>query len=157
MNASFQRIALYLTGGGLLLVWLDPPAGIMQYILIAGLILAFAYLDSFIARRSRVAGNNPKVISMGAFRARQKHRAGTAAAGRERRVLRPAYSSAYHSEVDALLQILRSDGLNPMMVTQNRSGAMASPVYMIMLPEKELRQAKPLIDLYVVQSAKAPS
>ena len=94
---------------------------------------------------------------MGAFRAQNQAGKGFVASVRERKVLRPAYSSAYYSDVDALLEILRAEGMNPMMVTQNRSGSRSSSLYMIMLSEKELRRAKHLIDLYVVQSAKTPS
>ena len=157
MSASFHKISLYLVSGGLLLTWIDPPAGITGYVLIVGLILGFAYLDIFLSRRSSGKSNDPKVVSMGEFRARQHQGGGFTGGNRERRVLIPAYSSAYLSDVDALMQILRSEGMNPMMVTQNRSGSKSAPHYMIMLPEKEHRQAKPLIDLYLVQTAKTPS
>lgn len=157
MSAPFHKIGMYLICGGLLLTWIDPPAGFTGYVLIVGLILCFAYLDILLAKRNRQTGNDPKVVSMGAFRAQNQRSSGPSPGGRERRVLRPAYTSAYYAEVDALLQILRGEGLNPMMVTQNRSGSRSSPIYMIMLSEKELRRAKPMIDLYVMQSAKTPS
>lgn len=156
MSASFHKICVYLICGGLLLTWIDPPAGFTGYVLIVGMILAFAYLDIYFSRRYRQTSNDPKIVSMGAYRAKHS-RGGGMPAGRERQVLRPAYSTAYHSDVDALLQILRSEGMNPMMVTQNRGGARSSPLFIVMLPERELRRAKPLIDLYVIQSAKAPS
>lgn len=129
----------------------------MGYALIVVLILCFAYLEVYLSRRHRRTSNDPKVVSMGAYRAKNQGGESFAGGSRERKVLRPAYSSAYHSDVDALLQILRGEGMNPMMVTQGRSGSQSSPVYMIMLSERELRRAKPLIDLYVVQSAKSPS
>lgn len=143
--------------GGLLLTWIDPPAGLMGYVLIVGMILCFAYLEIYLSRRHRRGSNDPKVVSMSAYRAKNQRGEGFTGGSRERKMLRPAYSSAYYSDVDALLQILRDEGMNPMMVTQGRSGSQSSPEYMIMLSEKELRRAKPLIDLYVVQSAKSPS
>ncbi len=157
MNAPLQRIGLYLVGGGLLLTWLQPPDGVVGTLLIIAIIVVFAYVDAMLLRRAASSTGHPKVISMGAFRARQNSRSSTGAGTRERRVLRPVYNSAYHSDVDSLLRILRAEGLNPMMVTHNRSGARNGPLYMIMLPEKEIRRAKPIIDMYVVQSAKTPS
>lgn len=156
MNAPGNRITAYLLGGGLLLTWLNPPEGLVGYLIVGALIIAFAYLDALLAGRSGRAGGD-KVVSLKAFKARQKTRAEGGTGGRERRVLRPVYSSTFRGDVESLLQVLRAEGMNPMMVTQNRGGAKNSPFYMVMLPEKDVARAKPLIDLYTMPSARRPS
>jgi hypothetical protein len=98
-----------------------------------------------------------KVVSLGAFKAKQKSRTEGSGVGRERRGLRPVYSSVFRSDVESLLEVLRAEGMNPMMVTQNRGGAKNLPFYMVMLQEKDAAQAKPIIDLYAIPSAKKPS
>ncbi|MCZ6472868.1 MAG: hypothetical protein O7A08_11985 [SAR324 cluster bacterium] len=157
MNRSYHRIGLYLAGGGLLLTWLQLPEGVLGVLTIIAMIVVFAYVDTLLRRHPAPPINHPKVVSMGAFRARQSSRSAGAMGPRERKVLRPVYNSIYYGDVDSLLQILRAEGLNPMMVTNNSSGAKNGPLYMIMLPDREIRRAKPLIDVYVVQTAKTPS
>jgi hypothetical protein len=156
MNAPWNRIFFYLLGGGLLLTWLAPPEGLFRLLFIAGLILAFAYLDALLSRRAS-SSTGGKVVSLGAFKAKQKSRTEGSGIGRERRGLRPVYSSVFRSDVESLLEVLRAEGMNPMMVTQNRGGAKNLPFYMVMLQEKDAAQAKPIIDLYAIPSAKKPS
>ena len=157
MGASLHRIGIYVVGGGLALTWLEPPEGIIRHLLVIGLILAMAYLDSFLLQQNKAQPGDPKVVSLRAFRAKRQNRPGGGGSGRERCVLRPVYNSSFYSDVDALLRILRTEGLHPLMVTHSRGGAKSTPLYMIMLPDKDVGRAKPLIDMYLVQSAKTPS
>ena len=155
MNAPWSRIFAYPVGGGLFLTWFEPPDGALRFFLIGGMIIAFGYLDGILTRRA-ASSNGGRVVSLRAFRARQKKRSGSAGA-RERRILRPVFSSAYHGEVETLLQLLRAEGMSPMMVTQNRKETRDSPFYMVMLPESEIERARPLINRYAAETAKRPS
>ena len=155
MNSPWSRICAYLVGGGLFLTWVEPPYGAFRLALIGVLIVAFGYLDGFLNRRS-VPSDAGRVVSMQAFRAGRKKGTGNAG-NRERRMLRPVFSSAYHGEVETLLRMLRAEGLRPMMVTQNRKESPDSPFYMVMLPDDELERALPLINRYEAEAAKRPS
>jgi hypothetical protein len=61
------RIALYVGGGGLIITWLDPPAGLAQYVLILLLIVAAAYVDSWLFR-SRKGRSGQNVVSLSVLR-----------------------------------------------------------------------------------------
>ena len=156
MNAPWNRTFAYLFGGGLVLTWLEPTDGAFRVLAIGGLIVAMAYLDGFLGHGASAPGDG-RVVSLKAYRARRKARAENGTASRGRRILRPVFSSAYHRDVETLLQVLRAEGMNPMMVTQNRSGSKNAHFYLVMLPEGEVERAKPLIALYGADSAKKPS
>ncbi|HKI96841.1 MAG TPA: hypothetical protein VKB51_00070 [bacterium] len=150
------RIALYVGGGGLIITWINPPAGLIQYALIGLLIVGAAYLDAWLFRPDS-ARSKPNVVSLASLRRsrnRQQHGGGL---GRERRVLQTVYSSAYQGEVDELLGLLRSEGLNPMMVSQSARRGEAGHVYEVRLPDKEVPKARPLIQFFLLKSAKTPS
>ncbi len=139
------------------MTWLEPSEGIFRHLVVLALIVAFAYLEAQIAKRRRVPTDDPKVVSFKAFRARQKRRSEIGPSGRDRRVFRPVYTSGSLSDADGLLQIMRAEGLNPMMVTQSRGGGGNAASYVVMLPDGEVAKAKPIIDLHGVRSARKPS
>lgn len=149
------RILVYLAGGGLLLTWIDPPGGLMRYGLLLVLILAFAVVDHLLQRKRAALAHRHNVVSLGAYR-RQKQRRSGGTPGRERRVLKPVFHSAHFAEVDALLGVLRGEGLHPVMVTQNQEEPNRA-AYEIRLPEGELKPAQPLIEQYLLRSAQHPS
>jgi len=153
------RIALYLGGGGLLITWIDPPSGLLQYGLIGLLIVVAAYLDAWLfrpaAERPARAGRN--VVSLASLRqSRNRHQA-AAGLGRERRTPQTVFSSAAQGEVDELLHLLRSEGFNPIMVSQSVGGSESRHRYEVRLPEREVPKARPLVQFFLLKSAKAPS
>lgn len=153
------RIAIYIGGGGLIITWIDPPSGLLQYALVGLLIVGAAYLDAWLFRPSGAAsaGKGKNVISLAALRQSRNRRQAGGGMGRERRVLQTVFSSGYQNEVDELLGLLRAEGLNPMMVSQSTRREGNGHVYQVRLPEKEVPRAKPLIQFFLLKSAKSPS
>jgi hypothetical protein len=150
------RIALYIGGGGLIITWIAPPAGIAQYGLILVLIVAAAYLDAWLVR-PHAARPGRNVVSLATLRQSRIRRQAGGGLGRERRVLQTVFSSPFHGDVDELLGLLRSEGLNPMMVSQSAGRGNADRLYEVRLPEKEVPKARPLIQFFLLKSAKTPS
>lgn len=140
-----------------MLVWIDPPGGFAQYALILLLIVGSAYVDLwfFSQRKTKWPGKN--VVSLEKARQSRNRRQNPSAGNRERRILHTVYSSGFHPEVDELLNLLRAEGLNPIMVSAGSSQSEAGPVYEVRLSEKEAVKAKPLIQFFLVKSAKTPS
>jgi hypothetical protein len=150
------RIALYIGGGGLVITWLDPPAGIVRYGLILLLIVAAAYLDAWLFR-GQAERPEANVVSLASLRQSRNRRQAGLGLGRERRVLQTVFSSRFQGEVDELLGLLRAEGLNPMMVSQRPRQGEAEHRYEVRLPEKEVPKAKPLIQFFLLKTAKTPS
>lgn len=151
------RFIVYLGGGGLILNWLDPPQGIGLHLLILALVVGFAYLDRWLFRVGSPPIDQGNVVSLNAARQSRKLRQGQGGAARERKIFQTVYTSGLRSEVDTLLSLLRAEGLNPMMVSQQTAKGEGEAVYEVRLPEKELARAKPLIQFFLVKSAKTPS
>ncbi len=157
MKSPRNRIALYLGGGGLLLAWLDPPEGLVQIAVILALIVIMAYLDVLLSKGAENPDRNQKVVSLRNFRSQQVKRGPLGESGREKRMQHEVFRSIYQDEVEAILRMLRRDGFHPMMVTQNPVGEAGAPLYRIMLPEKDQKRARGLIERYHLQAAKKPS
>lgn len=151
------RIAIYIGGGGLIITWIDPPAGLAQYGLILLLIVGAAYLDAWLFRPRTHRSGERNVVSLASLRQSRNRRQAGGGSGRERRVLHTVYSSAFRGDVDELLGLLRSEGLNPMMVSQAARGGGGDHLYEVRLPEREVAKARPLIQFFLVKSAKSPS
>ena len=151
------RIAMYIGGGGLLATLADPPGGFAQFALVLLVIVGAAYMDHWLTRKRPQKWMGDNVISMDSVRQSRSKRHGSQTAVREKRVFQPVYSSAFHPEVQELLELLRTEGLNPMMVSQRLSRGDSSPVYEVRLPAKEVSKAKPLIQFFQLKSAKTPS
>ena len=151
------RLVLYVGGGGLIITWIDPPGGFTRSVLILVVIVGAAYCDLWLSRPRQPKWQGQNVISLTSVRRSRKRRQASGGSGRERRVLQTVYSSGYHQEVDELLGLLRAEGLNPIMVAQNRSRGGHGPIYDVRLPEKEVAKAKPLIQFFLVKTAKRPS
>lgn len=151
------RITIYTGGGGLLATLVDPPSGFAQFALVLLVIVGAAYMDHWLTRKRPPKWVGENVISMDSARQSRSKRHGSQTAMREKRVFQPVYSSAFHPEVQELLDLLRAEGLNPMMVSQRPSKGESSPIYEVRLPAKEVSKAKPLIQFFQVKSAKTPS
>jgi hypothetical protein len=151
------RIALYIGGGGLIFTWIDPPAGFTRYVLILVLIVAAAYLDLWLFRPRAGRSSERNVVSLAALRQSRNRRQVGGGLGRERRVLQTVYRTPLHAEVDELLALLRSEGLNPMMVSQSVRREGNGHLYEVRLPEKEVPRAKPVIQFFQLKTAKTPS
>jgi hypothetical protein len=151
------RIAMYIGGGGLLVTLADPPGGFAQFALVLLVIVGAAYTDHWLTRKRPQNWMGGNVISMDSVRQSRRKRHASQAAVREKRVFQPVYSSAFHQEVQELLDLLRSEGLNPVMVSQRPSRGESSPIYEVRLPAKEVSKAKPLVQFFQVKSAKTPS
>lgn len=151
------RFGLYLGGGGLVIMWIDPPRGLGQHLLILALIVGASYLDYWLfqSRPSYSKGGN--IVSLADLRHARNRRQGTGGMSRERRVLQMVFSTRVQGEVEDLLDMLRAEGLNPMMVSQGGGMGQNGTVFEVRLPEKEVQKAKPLIQFFVVKSAKTPS
>lgn len=150
------RIALYVGGGGLIITWLDPPAGLAQVALILLLIVAASYVDAWLFRPHAPRGGQ-NVVSLASLRQSRSRRASVAGLGRERRVLQTVFSSGFQPEVDELLGLLRSEGLNPIMISQASLHAEAGHEYEVRLPEREVPKARPLVQFFLLRSARTPS
>lgn len=151
------RIAMYIGGGGLLATLADPPGGFAQFALVLLVIVGGAYTDRWLSRKRPPKWMGGNVISMDSVRQSHRKRHVGQAAVREKRVFQPVYSSAFHQDVQELLDLLRSEGLNPMMVSQRPSRGESSPIYEVCLPAKEVAKAKSLVQFFQVKSAKTPS
>lgn len=152
------RYGLYLLGGALILTWAAPPKGLMSGALSFMLIVAGALLDHFLIKRGKMQqSSNPNVLSMSSFKASRSKRQTSPSGNRERRVLHPVFSSPFHGEVQALMNLLRSEGLSPIMLSSKAEGTLENALYEVRLPEKEVQQAKPLIMLFQIKSANKPS
>ena len=151
------RIAIYIGGGGLIITWIDPTPGFAQYGLILLLIVGAAYLDLWLFRPRLPRNADHNVVSLASLRQSRNRHPGLGGLGRERRVLQTVYSTGYQPEVDELLGLLRSEGLNPMMVSQSARRGDSGHVYEVRLPEKEVPRARPLIQFFLLKSAKSPS
>ncbi len=157
MERPGLRIAIYLVGGGLLLSWVAPQGGLTRVVAILALIVLCAYLDAFFFGRRKRDLSSDKVVSLGSFRAQRNRRPNQPDGGRERRVLQPVFNSSYLGEAESLTQILRAEGVRPLMVTQSPIGEKGSPHFKVMVPEAELGRAKPIVDLFLARSTKKPS
>jgi hypothetical protein len=151
------RIALYIGGGGLIITAIDPPGGFTKYGLILLLILAAAYLDRWLSRPHAPGWSGRNVILLSSPRQSRGKRAGPSPLGRERRLPQTVFRSGYQQEVDELLLMLRAEGFRPIMVSHQTPRAENGSSFEIRLPEKEVPKARPLIQFFLVKSAKAPS
>lgn len=147
------RMLCYLVGGALLLAWVDPPPGLLTFALVASIIVGAALLDHYLTRpRTAAPAEGPNVVNL---LGRRQHRARRAQnSGRERRVLYKVFSSGYQSEVNTLLRMLRAKGMNPMMVLQHVGSGRGEPVYEVRLPEGEVPHARPVIQIFLMHSAR---
>jgi hypothetical protein len=143
------RLAFYVAGGGLLLAWINPPPGLLEYALLLATIVAAAYLDEGLTQSPRSRGQPSGVVRMGGFRSRRNRRPGPARGKGDRPPLRPLYSTSRQTEVEGLLAVLRAKGLNPIMVTQKRAGGEAALSYEVRLPENELKWGQPILLQFV--------
>lgn len=151
------RIAFYVGGGGLIVTLVDPPSGLGQYALIGLLIVAAAYIDAWLLRPRTPQGKDRNVVSLSAIRHSRNRRQTGGGLGRERRVLQTVHSSGYRNEAEELLGLLRTEGFNPMMISQSAREAGGGHLYEVRLPEKEMTRARPLIQFFLLKSAKTPS
>ena len=151
------RIIIYLGGGGLILNWVEPPQGVGLHLLILALIVGFAYLDRWLFRMGSAPIDHCNVVSLNAARQSRKLRQGQGGNVRERKIFQTVYTSGLYQEVETLLSLLRAEGLNPMMVSRQAAKGEGEAVYEVRLPEKELAKAGPLIQFFLVKSAKNPS
>ena len=151
------RAFIYLGGGGLIILWIDPPRGLGQHLVILALIVGAAYLDHWLVRHRPSSRRGGNVVSMHEVRHSRHRRQGPGAVERERRVPQTVFTSRLRQEVDDLLTLLRSEGMNPMMVSQQSAQGDNGAIYQVRLPEHELAKAKPLIQFFLVKTAKTPS
>jgi len=154
MKLSY-RMGLYLLGGGALITWFNPTQGFLVFVLVIAVIIGSAYLDAYL-RQARRAGLDPKIVSLREWRSQHGRRAATPAGGRERRALRTVYTTALHADVEALLHMLRAEGMNPMMVSGPPDREQGDTLYQVRLPSQEVEPAKPLIRLFQMKYAKTP-
>lgn len=151
------RIIAYLGGGGMVVIWANPAPGLAQHLLILALIVGFAYLDRWMFKHSPSGAEQRNVVSLKSVRQTRSRRHGAGGAGREKRVFQTVFSSPTRHEVDHLLSLLRGEDLNPMMVSQKTTRGDSGTVYEVRLPEKEMVRAKPLIQFFLVKTAKSTS
>ena len=152
------RIALYLGGGGLLLSWIDPPAGLAQFALVGAIIVVSSYVDRWLFRPTGAgSGSARNVVSLHALRRSRQRRTGVDGAVRERRVLHTVFSSGAQNDVDEVLALLRGEGLNPVMISQSAVREGAGARYEVRLSDQELERGRPLVQFFLLKSTKKPS
>jgi len=150
------RIFIYLGGGGLVLHWVEPSPGIGLHLLILALVVGFAYLDRWLFRVGSAPVDQGNVVSLNAVRQSRNQRTSQGGATRGRRIFQTVYTGGLYKEVDTLLTLLRAEVLNPMMISQKTAQGEDEAVYEVRLPQKEIARAKPLIQFFLVRSAKTP-
>ena len=140
MRRPVLRIAAYLLAGGLLLAWADPPAGWVRFLAILGYIVAAAYFDALVVgawMRVRPTGRGAGKEALTRRGVRSK-----AGLGREQRRLRPVFQSPRLEQAELLVRRLRSEGLNPILVTHTETKENADRWYEVILTETEQKRAQ---------------
>jgi hypothetical protein len=71
--------------------------------------------------------------------------------------LQHVFSSRFQPDVDELLGLLRAEGLNPIMISQASRRGEPGHLYEVRLPEREVARARPLVQFFLLKTAKTPS
>lgn len=145
------RHILFLLLGGSALAWINPPEGITRYGLLLGVIFLGALAEHVLFKKNPPKMEKGKVVSMGSQKAKPARKKTWQT--RERRVLQPMFSSPSHAEADAVAMFLRGEGMNPVLVTQNKAGAKESVMFELRLPVEEAKTAKPMIERFLLKSS----
>ncbi len=155
--SPWMRIAGHLITGGLILTLIDPPDGIIKYGLIFAIIAGSAYLDRWLLqpRPAKLKGGN--VVSLSSYRQSKERNTTSSPSFRERRSFEQIFTSGFHEDIDELLALLRSEGLNPMMVSKSHSNGDSEPVYQIHLPSHEISKARPILKFFQLKTNKKQS
>ena len=143
----------YLVAGALLAMWIDPPPGIMRYGLIVAIIVGAAFLDAQFRGRRRGGAVSAKVVSLFGRRsgaAQSSKQSGT----RESRGMQLVFASPARSEADELLELLRGEGMRPVLASQNPMDRERSLQFEIRLPRAEAQRAQSTIELFKLRSTK---
>ena len=148
------RLIAYLFAGALALTWLDLPEGFTRYAAVIGLILVSAYVDTSIRGRKQRQAPPGNVVSLLGYRKAAGRQSGSAAL-RERRGMRRVFASPEHSEADELAQLLRTEGMKPIVVTSKPAGTREPTQFEIRLATQEAERAKPLVNWFKVRLGKS--
>ena len=150
------RLLIYLVSGALLVMWIAPPEGLYRYGLIIALIIVAAYVDAWTRVGRKSSPDRSNVVSLLGYR-KHHHRQGTAQQARERRSMTPVFSSQSQAEADELVQLLRGEGLRPVLVTAQSSERSFRIRYEIRLVHHEVERAQALVKWFKLRAGKHPN
>jgi hypothetical protein len=151
------RLLIFLVSGALLVMWIAPPEGLYRYALIVALIIVAAYVDAWSRGGRKAKPHRANVVSLLGYR---KHHARPHAGppgARERRAMTPVFSSHIQVEADELGQLLRGEGLRPVLVTAQSSDRSHRIRYEIRLTHPEAERAQALVKWFKLQAGKHPN
>ena len=150
-----HRFIIYIVGGGVLISWVLPPSGLLTLMLVLGWIFASAYLDAWLFAPVAPTADSPEA-SLSVLKAGNSQSRSFAKGARPRLTWVMVYGTHDRQDVEALLKILRAEGLNPIMLTE-RQDVSSDFLYGIRLPEKEVPRASPLVEMFQLRTFKKPS
>ena len=149
-----MRALVYLVSGSLLAMWIAPPQGIIRYGMIILMIVAAAYIDSWLRGWLKSGASPSNVVSLFGHQQERKKPSSPRASSRERSGMKLVFASQALSEADELLHLLRNEGLHAVLVTRNATGKQATLQFEIRLPQREAKRAQPLVELFKLRAAK---
>jgi len=149
------RLLLYLFSGALLIMWIAPPEGLSRYALIIALIIVGAYIDAWTLGR-HAEPDRTNVVSLLGYR-KHHRQASSSLQARERRTMTPVFASHSQIEADELAQLLRGEGLRPVLVTAHTSDRPHRIRFEIRLAHHEAERAQALVKWFRLKAEKHPN
>lgn len=149
-----MRALVYLLSGSLLAMWIAPPEGIVRYGMIILMIVAAAYIDSWLRGWLKSGASPSNVVSLFGNQRGRKKPSSPWASSREQRGMTLVFASQAQSEADELLHLLRNEGLHAVLVTRNATETQATLNFEIRLPHREAKRAQPLVELFKLRAEK---
>lgn len=151
------RLAIYLVSGALLVMWVAPPEGLYRYALIVALIIVAAYLDAWSRGGRKSKPDRSNVVSLLGYRKHHPRPHPGPAGARERRTMSPVFASYHQAESDELMQLLRGEGLRPVLVTAHAPDRSNRIRYEIRLAHHEAERAQALVKWFKLRAGKHPN
>jgi hypothetical protein len=151
------RLLIYLVSGALLVMWIAPPEGLYRYGLIVALIIVAAYVDTWTRARRSTKPDRSNVVSLLGYRKHHHRQTPAQQALRERRSMTPVFASHSQAEAEELAQLLRGEGLRPVLVTAQSSDRPHRIRFEIRLAQPESERAQALVKWFKLRAGKHPN
>jgi len=151
-----SRLAIYLSSGALLMMWIAPPEGIYRYGLIVAWIMVVAYVDAWTRAFRKASPERENVVQIPGHR-RGAHRNLMPLQGlRERKTMALVYSTHSPSEAEELAALLRGEGMRPVVISSHVSDRPRAR-YEVRLPPREAERAQAMIKWFGTKAGKHPN
>ncbi|MDH4224306.1 MAG: hypothetical protein OEW12_01505 [Deltaproteobacteria bacterium] len=167
-----KRLIFYLVTGGLLLMWISPPSGMLRVGAVILVILLAVLAESRLGpampgkggRRSpdgkghpRPPGHSEPGGVAGRFSFSLKGQSAPKSGKREKRVLRRVYTTDSRQEADDVVEGLRKGRVNPVLVSGKSPEPSGGVLFDVLVVEKEFPQAMDLINRMENKKVQKPS